>query len=175
MGKKQELTKHIFGVFVWLGSGILPGENFVYDSIWFQLLAKKKKKDENMLLIKCCLFKFGRTKNMSIALLSTNKQHWWGEQKSIHRFQKIYSCLFSVEIWLMSIRRRSVLVILIKSPMSDGHLPWDCLKIQHCALMYLFPKSLNSIHSLKMIVLYLSQLFPLLSEVMFYLQRTDTA
>lgn len=116
----------------------------------------QKKKDENMLLIKCCLFKFGRTKNMSIPLLSTNKQHWWGEQKSIHRFQKIYSCLFSVEIWLMSIRRRSVLVILIKSTMSDGHLPWDCLKIQHYALMYLFPKSLNSIHSSKMIVLYLS-------------------
>lgn len=117
----------------------------------------KKKEEENFLLIRWCLFKFGGTKTMFIPLISTNKQDWWGEQQSIHRFYKFYNCLFSVQTWLMSIRCRSVLVILMNPPCQIITFHGTLWKSN--AGLYLFPKSLNSTIFKKIIVLYLSQLF----------------
>lgn len=82
----------------------------------FSCLSKKKKK---ISYGSDAVFLSLVGKNMFIHLISINKQDWWGEQKSIHRSQIFYNCLFSVKKWLMSIRCRSVLVSLMKSTMSD--------------------------------------------------------
>lgn len=95
--------------------------------------------------------------NMCTFLINTDKQDWWGEQESTHRFQQFCNCLLSVQTWLMLIRFRSVLMIHTKSTMSDKHSPWNSLKTQCYFSTYLFTIFLYHI-LLLITILYLSKL-----------------
>lgn len=137
----------MFSVFMWLDSGTLPGENFVFDLIWFWLLVKKEKK---ISYGSDAVFLSLAGKNMFIHLISTNKQETDEVNKNQYTDPKYFTTVyFQLKNDWCQLDADLSWWVSWNPPCQINHLPWNSLKIQPHALTHLSLKSLHSLHSLE--------------------------